>query len=53
MFWFTVAGRHDFFAESTIVFSGLSPKISANWIISRVEYTLRIRQISPLWALAR
>jgi phage protein D len=39
-FRFTVGGRPDFFAESPIVFSGLSPKIPANWVISRVEHTL-------------
>jgi phage protein D len=39
-FRFTTGGRPDFFAESPIVFSGLSPKIPANWIISRVEHTL-------------
>jgi phage protein D len=39
-FRFTVGGRPDFFAESPIIFSGLSPKIPANWIISRVEHTL-------------
>jgi phage protein D len=39
-FHFTTGGRPDFFAESPIVFSGLSPKIPANWIISRVEHTL-------------
>jgi phage protein D len=39
-FRFTTGGRPDFFAESPIVFRGLSPKIPANWIISRVEHTL-------------
>jgi phage protein D len=39
-FRFTTGGRPDFFAESPIVFTGLSPKIPANWIISRVEHTL-------------
>jgi phage protein D len=39
-FRFTTRGRPDFFAESPIVFTGLSPKIPANWIISRVEHTL-------------
>jgi phage protein D len=39
-FRFTTGGRPDFFAESPIVFSGLSAKIPANWIISRVEHTL-------------
>jgi phage protein D len=39
-FRFTTGGRPDFFPESTIVFSGLSPKIPANWIVSRVEHTL-------------
>jgi phage protein D len=39
-FRFTTGGRPDFFAESPIVFSGLTPKIPANWIISRVEHTL-------------
>jgi phage protein D len=39
-FRFTTAGRPDFFAESPIVFTGLSPKIPANWVISRVEHTL-------------
>jgi phage protein D len=37
---FTVGGRPDFFAESPIIFTGLSPKIPANWVISRVEHTL-------------
>jgi phage protein D len=37
---FAVGGRPDFFAESPVVFTGLSPKIPANWIISRVEHTL-------------
>jgi phage protein D len=40
IFRFTTGGRPDFFAESPIVFTGLSPKIPANWIISRVEHTL-------------
>jgi phage protein D len=40
MFRFTTGGRPDFFAESPIVFTGLSQKIPANWIISRVEHTL-------------
>jgi phage protein D len=39
-FRFSTAGRPDFFAESPIVFTGLSSKIPANWIISRVEHTL-------------
>ena len=39
-FRFTTGGRPDFFAESPIVFKGLSPKIPANWIISKVEHTL-------------
>jgi phage protein D len=39
-FRFTTGGRPDFFAESPIVFTGLSSKIPANWIISRVEHTL-------------
>jgi phage protein D len=39
-FRFTTGGRPDFFAESPIVFRGLSPKIPSNWIISRVEHTL-------------
>jgi phage protein D len=39
-FRFTTGGRPDFFAESPIVFTGLSPKIPADWIISRVEHTL-------------
>jgi phage protein D len=39
-FRFTTGGRPDFFAESPIVFNGLSPKIPENWIISRVEHTL-------------
>jgi phage protein D len=39
-FRFTVGGRPDFFAESPIVFTGLSAKIPANWVISRVEHTL-------------
>jgi phage protein D len=39
-FRFTTGGRPDFFAESPIVFRGLSPKIPTNWIISRVEHTL-------------
>jgi phage protein D len=39
-FRFTTGGRPDFFAESPIVFRGLSPKIPANWVISRVEHTL-------------
>jgi phage protein D len=39
-FRFTVGGRPDFFAESPIIFSGLSPKIPSNWVISRVEHTL-------------
>jgi phage protein D len=39
-FRFTTGGRPDFFAESPIVFTGLSPKIPTNWIISRVEHTL-------------
>jgi phage protein D len=39
-FRFTTSGRPDFFAESPIVFSGLSSKIPANWVISRVEHTL-------------
>jgi phage protein D len=39
-FHFTTGGRPDFFAESPIIFNGLSPKIPANWIISRVEHTL-------------
>jgi phage protein D len=39
-FRFTVGGRPDFFAESPIVFTGLSQKIPANWIISRVEHIL-------------
>jgi phage protein D len=39
-FRFTTGGRPDFFAESPIVFTGLSPKIPANWIISRVEHAL-------------
>jgi phage protein D len=39
-FRFTTGGRPDFFAESPVVFTGLSPKIPANWIISRVEHTL-------------
>jgi phage protein D len=39
-FRFTTGGRPDFFAESPIVFNGLSPKIPANWVISRVEHTL-------------
>jgi phage protein D len=39
-FRFTTGGRPDFFAESPIIFSGLSQKIPANWIISRVEHTL-------------
>jgi phage protein D len=39
-FRFTTGGRPDFFAESPIVFTGLSAKIPANWIISRVEHTL-------------
>jgi phage protein D len=39
-FRFSTAGRPDFFAESPIVFRGLSPKIPANWVISRVEHTL-------------
>jgi phage protein D len=39
-FRFTTGGRPDFFAESPIVFSGLSPKIPAKWIISRVEHAL-------------
>jgi phage protein D len=39
-FRFTTGGRPDFFAESPIVFTGLSPKIPVNWIISRVEHTL-------------
>jgi phage protein D len=39
-FRFTTGGRPDFFAESPIVFTGLSPKIPANWIISRVEHIL-------------
>jgi phage protein D len=39
-FRFTTGGRPDFFAESPIVFNGLSPKIPANWIISRVEHML-------------
>jgi phage protein D len=39
-FRFTTGGRPDFFAESPIVFTGLSPKIPANWVISRVEHTL-------------
>jgi phage protein D len=37
---FTTGGRPDFFAESPIVFTGLSSKIPADWIISRVEHTL-------------
>jgi phage protein D len=39
-FRFTTGGRPDFFAESPIVFRGLSSKIPANWIISKVEHTL-------------
>jgi phage protein D len=39
-FRFTTGGRPDFFAESPIIFSGLSPKIPTDWIISRVEHTL-------------
>jgi phage protein D len=39
-FRFTTGGRPDFFAESPIIFSGLSPKIPNNWVISRVEHTL-------------
>jgi phage protein D len=39
-FRFSTAGRPDFFAESPIIFSGLSPKIPSNWVISRVEHTL-------------
>jgi phage protein D len=39
-FRFTTGGRPDFFAESPIIFSGLSPKIPTNWVISRVEHTL-------------
>jgi phage protein D len=39
-FRFTTGGRPDFFAESPVVFTGLSPKIPTNWIISRVEHTL-------------
>jgi phage protein D len=39
-FRFTTGGRPDFFAESPIVFTGLSSKIPTNWIISRVEHTL-------------
>jgi phage protein D len=39
-FRFTVGGRPDFFAESPIVFSGLSKKIPVNWVIARVEHTL-------------
>jgi phage protein D len=39
-FRFTTGGRPDFYAESPIVFNGLSPKIPTNWIISRVEHTL-------------
>jgi phage protein D len=39
-FRFTTGGRPDFFAESPVVFRGLSPKIPANWIISRVEHNL-------------
>jgi phage protein D len=39
-FVFTTRGRPDFFAESPIVFRGLSPKIPTDWIISRVEHTL-------------
>jgi phage protein D len=39
-FRFSTGGRPDFFAESPIVFSGLSSKIPANWVISRVEHTL-------------
>jgi phage protein D len=39
-FRFTTGGRPDFFAESPIIFSGLSQKIPANWVISRVEHTL-------------
>jgi phage protein D len=39
-FRFTTGGRPDFFAESPIVFTGLSQKIPINWIISRVEHTL-------------
>jgi phage protein D len=39
-FRFTTGGRPDFFAESPIVFTRLSSKIPANWVISRVEHTL-------------
>jgi phage protein D len=39
-FRFITGGRPDFFAESPIIFSGLSQKIPANWVISRVEHTL-------------
>jgi phage protein D len=39
-FRFTTGGRPDFFAESPIAFTGLSPKIPAKWIISRVEHAL-------------
>jgi phage protein D len=39
-FRFSTGGRPDFFAESPIVFNGLSSKIPANWVISRVEHTL-------------
>jgi phage protein D len=39
-FRFTTGGRPDFFAESPIVFRGLSSKIPTDWIISRVEHTL-------------
>jgi phage protein D len=39
-FRFTTGGRPDFFAESPVVFTGLSPKIPADWIISRVEHML-------------
>jgi phage protein D len=45
-FRFTTGGRPDFFAESPIVFSGLSPKIPANWVISRVEHTLSAEGLS-------
>jgi phage protein D len=39
-FRFSTGGRPDFFAESPIVFTGLSAKIPTNWIISRVEHAL-------------